>query len=373
MLRSSLCMSNHAMKLSAAAPAAVSALASLNKRLPHMNAIAARKPRSLFSPAVILHARSFNSVMPPSPSPATLSPYHSMMEGIEGIPVRRKETELKLRLKSSEDLEKVEQALERREMGAGFRCFKYFDRFFDGNERQFWNHNKSTLRLRQTTWLPSRHTEHDQQSSPRPAANYVVTIKTSGSVQDGIYRAFEEDIEIDTRLAEAIIHNPQNPQLWCHQHPFLASLVDRYNLKGGLKPLASLTSVRTRFGFDGGFVDLDEISYPFGKEYAIEVETRDLKRAELLLMGPRGLHPHAIPANLAAKLEAVHADHSLVSYADPNMSGPRHQPSHGIPKDLKAEVDLAHQDHSQVHFADPAVDGPRQHAAFEHHLPAAHN
>ncbi|KAJ3191308.1 hypothetical protein HDU67_005901, partial [Dinochytrium kinnereticum] len=75
--------------------------------------------------------------------------------------IRHKEIELKLRLYSREDLVKAEKILEAREKGAGFRCFKHFDRFFDGEEGQMWRDHRTVLRLRQSSWMPERHVEPD--------------------------------------------------------------------------------------------------------------------------------------------------------------------------------------------------------------------
>ncbi|KAI8834153.1 hypothetical protein BC829DRAFT_407398 [Chytridium lagenaria] len=75
---------------------------------------------------------------------------------------------------------------------------------------------------------------------------------------------------------------------------------------------------------------------------------------------------HTSPRPLAAEVEAVHQDHSLVSFADPFKLVPVISPTQG-PKDLQAEVDLAHKDHSTVHEADPKHDGPRAHLTAKAH------
>ncbi|KAI8834151.1 hypothetical protein BC829DRAFT_407396 [Chytridium lagenaria] len=172
-----------------------------------------------------------------------------------------------------------------REKGAGFRCLKHLDRFFDGVEGQLWNHYKTVLRLRQSSWLPQRLVEPGVRDSP-PADRFLLTLKTDTEVKDGVYHAFEEDIHINRSVAEDIIQHPDDIKSWEHHHPFLSSLVDRFNLSnGGLKPIGALTSIRTRLAFDGDFLDLDEIRYPFGTEWAIEIETRDPKRAEEAMKG----------------------------------------------------------------------------------------
>ncbi|KAJ3104227.1 hypothetical protein HDU96_008993 [Phlyctochytrium bullatum] len=255
---------------------------------PSMASLSTRLAKTTFHRATVLRTATRSYVAAADPfglprPPMTQAPFLTMSDTNNGA-FRRKESELKMRLLSRQDFNRAEAVLEKREKGAGFRCIKHVDRFFDGIEGQIWAKDSTALRLRETSWLP------DRQSALGHATkvSYVLTLKTDSEVTDGIYSAFEEDIGIDATLAQAIIANPADVNAWRHKNSVLSGILDKYELSSGLQQIGTLTSVRTRFSFDGGFVDLDEIQYPFGTEWAVNVESADPRHAEGLMKSVLG-------------------------------------------------------------------------------------
>ncbi|KAJ3114956.1 hypothetical protein HDU96_001397 [Phlyctochytrium bullatum] len=217
------------------------------------------------------------------PRPATAATPYLAMTASNGT-TQRKQTKIMLRVPTQHDFHLLESLLARREKGAGYRCVINVDRFYDGPDSPLWRTRHALLRVRRSCWRPDRHSVPDLRDGPTPDDAWVVTLKTESGVRDGVYEAVEEDVAVDAELGEAIVEKPGDVNLW-RRNSALSAMVDHYGLGSGLRLVGELASVRTRFSFDGGFVSMDEIAYPFGTEWGAEIESVDLKHAESLIMG----------------------------------------------------------------------------------------
>ncbi|KAJ3312883.1 hypothetical protein HDU76_002773 [Blyttiomyces sp. JEL0837] len=190
-----------------------------------------------------------------------------------------KEVELKLRLFSCGDLERIQKALIQSHGAWITSSMRQTDVFFDGIHDQMMNKDKTVLRIRRIhqggvdrmQYVSNYELDQDR---------YIATIKLNMTMKDGVMTANEMESSITNKLAKSLLNNPKSALLT--QHPLLSKISAIYNLEpDGLKIVGSYSTMRTSLVMnDGKEIELDDTEFHFGRGWEIEMETTKPQEAE---------------------------------------------------------------------------------------------
>ncbi|KAJ1551530.1 hypothetical protein HK405_014334, partial [Cladochytrium tenue] len=211
--------------------------------------------------------------------------------------------ELKIRLQSRADLDRLEATLLSWPAAICLGCARQDDLFLDGPARPLLR-EKTVFRLRSLSAIePSRATLSSAATYAGDAARHVATLKVGSHVSAaGVMIAGEEECAVPPACAAALRSRPADPTAWrgagC---PLADRVADRLvaasaaapalGSQGGLAdasdpaalvPIGGYSTVRCAFRLpDAGLtVEVDETTYGFGTAYEVEVETTDIPRAQ---------------------------------------------------------------------------------------------
>jgi uncharacterized protein YjbK len=164
--------------------------------------------------------------------------------------IQSQEIEIKITLLSKEDYEKFES-----KMGEPCQIADQENIFFDGSQQEI-TRVKSVLRLRLF-----REGQRER---------CVMTHKASGKMEHGVNRAEETEEDIDCNLAREAIENPSVMLSWSSD--LVQMVKNRYQVKDFVC-LGGFKNLRKRYKWEGHVIELDKVTYPFGTNYEIELET----------------------------------------------------------------------------------------------------
>jgi len=167
--------------------------------------------------------------------------------------INTQEIEVKITLLSKADYDKFEQ-----HMGEPKAIIEQENIFFDGSKQEI-TKPRSMIRLRFFK---------DAQGNEK----CVLTHKGKANISQGISSVEEQEESVDANDARAAVKDPSLMKQW--KGELMDMIRDTYKIEeyvclGGFKNL------RKKYDWEGYVLEFDQVTYPFGMNYEIEVETAD--------------------------------------------------------------------------------------------------
>jgi adenylate cyclase class IV len=165
------------------------------------------------------------------------------------------EIEVKIRINSSDDLQKIETLLTRD--GFLLKNVKQTNVFFDGFEGEL-GKNKSVARVR---------IEEDLETPAKRL--FFLTFKSKSKIENGISRAEEREEIIDVGLAQCIL-NQREIEERKKLSPLLSEILTLCNDR--LKQIGQFQNIRKTVVWKGYSVELDMTTYHDFEQIGYEIE-----------------------------------------------------------------------------------------------------
>jgi adenylate cyclase class IV len=166
------------------------------------------------------------------------------------------EIEVKIRLPSAAEHARVNQLL-----GDAFKTQEQVNAFFDTADNQLAPH-RVVFRLRTNN-----------------ASEYVITVKESGKLVDGVSRASEREVVIPGELGKSISTDANQLVVAAKSIPLVKEILDRFP-SPEWKRIGQYKTLRRKFNWEGFVVELDQTEFEFGTAYEIEIETVEAEQAK---------------------------------------------------------------------------------------------